>query len=155
MSKYSILALSVLALSFIGLTNALYLVQAYTGVQELACSIGGCTTVADSPYSSLFGVSLSSLGALFFLGLFVLSAGTLLIRSTILSGLVFLAAGVGALFSLYFMYLQFFVIQAICIYCLLSAVVSILTFGVAWTLYRETKRANVPKIIPIIPPLYR
>lgn len=155
MSKYSILALTVLVLSFIGLTNALYLVQAYTGVQELACSIGGCTTVADSPYSSLFGVSLSSLGALFFLGLFVLSAGTLLLRSALLSGLIFLSAGIGALFSLYFMYLQFFVIQAICIYCLLSAVVSVLVFGVAWAFYRETKRSNVPKIIPIIPPLYR
>lgn len=155
MSKYALFALILLLLSFAGLTNALYLVQAYSGVQELTCSIGGCTTVAESEYSTLFGVSLSSLGVLFFLGLFVLSSGTLLLRSQILSGLLLLTAGVGAIFSLYFMYLQFFIIQAICIYCLLSAVISILTAGVAWTFYRVTRQSTAPKIIPIIPPIYR
>lgn len=44
--------------------------------------------------------------------------------------LLFLTA-MGALFSLYFVYLMIFVIQAICLYCFASAIISFLLFILA------------------------
>lgn len=156
MTKYSLYALTLLFLGFLGLANAVYLVQAYSGNAELNCSvISGCAVVAESPYSVLFGMSLPSLGVVFFLALFVGAAVLLILRSYKVAALYMGLAILGFIFSLYFIYLQFFVIGAVCVYCLISAVVSTLMAGFSVGVYQEARSYLQPKVIPIVPPMFR
>lgn len=107
-------------LSAIGFLDALFL--SYTHFKGIIppCTTGfQCDVVTTSKYSVLFGVPLAYLGLAFYLTLFIgaiyyleKDAGLRFLRS--FSGLGFLA-------SIYFIYLQGWVINAWCLYCLLSA----------------------------------
>ncbi len=78
----------------------------------------GCETVRASRYSSLFGVSLGYWGLVSYV---VLAA--LYLHATSWGGLF---AGVMAGAEFYFVYLQIFVIQAICILCMVQFVIVML-----------------------------
>lgn len=120
-SKYLIWAF--LAFAVIGFLDASYLTVSHLTGSAVNCSItGGCDTVLGSKYSEILGIPLSYLGLgyyalIFFLALYYLDSGNK-------KGLKLLtlipAAGFG--FSLYLVYLQFFVIEAICQYCMVSAI---------------------------------
>ena len=118
---------SVLAL--IGLADSIYLTDiAFTG-STLVCDIAGldgCNVVAQSVYSKVLGVPLAAYGVLFY-GVFILTFLYSTIRQTQrMQKIVFQIAVAGALFSSYFIYLQVFVIKALCIYCIGSAIVAYL-----------------------------
>ncbi|MDP2650209.1 MAG: vitamin K epoxide reductase family protein [bacterium] len=136
LSRKNIIVAAVL-LSAVGLIDAGYLAYSRFSHSELSCSfLDGCNLVAASPYSVLFGiVPLAYLGFLFYalmlvLALVLLSRNTPLVRQT---ALLFSAAGV--LSSAYFTYLQIFVIKAFCVYCLISAALSVLIFSLMLKLY--------------------
>lgn len=129
------------ALALIGLVDAFYLAHAsYTGA-SLSCAIfEGCNTVAQSAYTRMLGVPLSYLGVLYYLG--VLALASLLAydpfsRGMRLGILLYSVLGVG--YSAYFEYLQVFKIDAICIYCLGSAVTTVLLLGAAWWHWRSAR----------------
>lgn len=131
----SLLVWSSLLLIFVGLTNALYLATVTASGETPICSIGvlnGCGVVFTSSYSLFFGIPLSLWGVVYFGGMFALMLLYGVVRYVFLARLLFLGGLVGALFSLYFEALQIFVIHALCAYCLLSAVVTIITFGVIY-----------------------
>jgi len=121
-------AYSMLALALIGIAAALYVAHGnYTG-QSLWCPIlDGCNAVVNSPYSRVFGVPMSYFGFIYFLYMFALAvrlvfepfAWSLRLRAV-------LYAAMGAISSLYFIYLQLRFIRELCSYCLISAVVSVL-----------------------------
>jgi uncharacterized membrane protein/thiol-disulfide isomerase/thioredoxin len=115
-------------LLLVGLGVAGYLAYVETQAVPAACGpVGDCNTVQSSPYARLFGVL--PIGVL---GLFGY-AGMLLIwawghwRSDWLSryapGALFVMALGGVVFSLYLTFLEPFVIQAVCAWCLTSAVI--------------------------------
>jgi uncharacterized membrane protein len=56
-----------------------------------------------------------------------------------------LYAGVGAASSLYFMYLQLGFIRAVCIYCLISAVITVLLLMAAGWHFRATRTPATTK----------
>lgn len=118
-----------LVLSFIGFLDALYLtITHYSGATPSCSFLKGCDLVVTSQYSTILGVPVALLGAAYYFSLFVLSAifidGK---RVRILVVAAYLTA-VGFLASLWFLFLQIFIIQAICIYCLISAATSTLLF---------------------------
>ena len=78
----------------------------------------GCETVANSKYSHLAGINVAVIG----IGGYVLLLASTLVRGDAgrFSGLLFAAIGFG--FSLYLTYLELFVIDAICQWCVGSAV---------------------------------
>jgi len=115
--------------SLAGLADATYLtVQALTG-ETLSC--GGspdCFRVLGSSYAKVGGVPVALLGAVAYFGVFAFAtfaafgygrARTLLIPTV---GAMFLA-------TLWFLYVQAFVLHAYCRYCLFSAAITFLLAG--------------------------
>jgi uncharacterized membrane protein len=133
MKKVPLAPYVMLALALIGIADALYVAQgSYTG-QALWCPIiEGCNTVVNSPYARIFGVPLSYFGLVFYLhmfGLAALLAFDPLSRGLRLGALLYAVFGVGS--SIAFMYIQLNFIQAVCIYCLFSAVTTLLLLMIA------------------------
>ena len=123
-----------LALALLGTAVAFYdSYMVYNG-QALWCPppIDGCNEVANSPYARIFDLPVGYFGVVYYLSMFGLAA--LLAFDPFSRALRFAALGYAALgvcFSIYFMVLQLSFIHAFCIYCLVSAVTTVLLFGAA------------------------
>ena len=118
-----------LALAVLGMAVATYDSYALYTSQPLWCPppIDGCNEVADSPYARIFDLPVGYYGAVYYLYMFALAA--LMAFDPLSRGLragAVLYATLGVLFSLYFMVLQVGFIHAFCIYCLVSAVTTVL-----------------------------
>jgi uncharacterized membrane protein len=121
----SIAVVIALILSITGAVLTAYLV--YENVQGEAgvCVIAhGCSTVQNSSYGRIFGIPMSVPG----LGLYVALVAAAIAwlgdfspRRASVSALAFYGSLFGALFSAYLTYLEAFVIDAWCIYCVVSA----------------------------------
>ena len=123
-----------LVLALIGIVDASYDSYAIHAGQPLWCPppIDGCNVVASSPYAHIFGMPVGYFGVAYYLCMFGLAA--LLALAPISRGLrlgVLLWAAMGVSFSLYFMYVQLTFIHAFCIYCLISAVLTLFLLVVA------------------------
>lgn len=111
-----------LAFSFLGFLDATYLaVKHYTG-GSINCSIlNGCDKVTTSPYAVVLGVPVALAGTVYYLILFLLAVIYIDSRRERFFNLAIFAAFVGFFASLWFVYLQVFVLSALCLYCLFSA----------------------------------
>jgi uncharacterized membrane protein len=131
-----------LVYAVIGMAIAAYdCYMIYTG-QLLWCPppIDGCNTVASSPFARLFGVPVGYFGVVFYLCMSGVAA--LLAFAQYSRGLrwgALLCASIGVSFSIYFMYIQVNFIHAFCIYCLISAVLTLLLFIAAVWHFRATR----------------
>lgn len=147
----------ILFLAFCGLADSAYLTQHETTNTPLICNIqnlSGCNTVAQSPYSKVLGIPLAEYGIFFYAIVFALSALELVIFDRLLRRVLQALAAFGVLASLYFTFLQIFVIGALCAYCLGSAVITLLIFVTAG--FIEPLRKNVfevPSETPLSPHL--
>ena len=134
-----------LVLALIGIAVAFYDSYAIYNRQPLWCPppIDGCNIVADSPYGRIFGLPLGYFGLVYYLYMFGLVA--LLAFDPFSRGLrwgTVLYAAVGISLSIGFMYIQFTYIRAFCIYCLISAVATLLFFIAAlWHVIATRERA--------------
>ena len=123
------LLIGIMIASFIGFSDATYLtIQHFTGASVKCIVSSGCDTVTTSEYAIVFGIPMALLGALFYLGIFLFTILYFDIRKRVLMYLVSLGTVFGFLFSLYLIYLQIFVLHAICEYCMLSATTSTILF---------------------------
>ncbi|MGD0229517.1 MAG: vitamin K epoxide reductase family protein [Syntrophorhabdales bacterium] len=100
----------------------------YTG-QLLWCPppIEGCNTVAYSPDGRIYGVPIGYFGLIFYSIMFALVA--LLVIGPSPRGLrlaVLFYTAIGVCGSIGFMYLDLTLIRAFCIYCLISAILTVL-----------------------------
>ena len=116
-------------LASIGLADAFYDSQAIFTGHSLWCPppIDGCNTVAVSPYARVFGLPLGYLGVVYYL--FMLALSALLAFNPASPGLrlgTVLLATVGVLASAVFVYIQINCIHAFCVYCIASAIVTVL-----------------------------
>ena len=137
---------TILGVSILGFIDATYLtIQHYTQF-TLPCTITqGCDLVTKSEYSFIAGVPVALLGALYYLAIFL---GVYIILETKKYGylrFVAIATTFGFLFSAWFVYLQFFVIHAICQYCMLSAITSTTMF-IASIVYFSKEHLRSSKI---------
>lgn len=87
--------------------------------QELCNIQNGCETVHYSPYNYTFGIQNSYFGVVIFFFLIILTVGYLIKPTSGKKAIVNLSILVGSLVSLYFLYIQFFVLKAFCQYCLI------------------------------------
>lgn len=121
-------------LALVGLFLSLYLTLYRLGyIAQLACAVGSCERVQTSRWSMLLGVPVAAWGAAFYLTVLAVAvAGTQarLASSVGITRLLTAMTGAGVLFSAYLTWLELFVIDAICMYCIGSAVVVTLMFGV-------------------------
>jgi uncharacterized membrane protein len=116
---------AVALVALVGLTDAVYLTVEHLSGQSVRCMVvSGCDEVLQSSYATVAsGVPVAAVGALAYFTVFSLAtlaafgydgARKLL---TPLVAVMFLA-------TLWFLYLQAFVIKAFCTYCLISATVT-------------------------------
>lgn len=130
-------------LASIGAADAFYdSYMIYTG-QLLWCPppIEGCNIVAESPHARVLDVPLGYFGFVYYIYMFALAA--LLAADPLSRGLrwgALLYAATGVSFSIYFMYVQVTFIHAFCIYCLVSAVLTVLLFIAALSHLRATRK---------------
>ena len=134
-TKVNLPSYSMLVLTLIGIAGAAYVARGnYTGAPLWCPILDGCNTVISSPYSRVFGVPMSYFGFIYYLFMFGLAAR--LAYEPFSNNLRFRAilyAALGAVSSIYFMYLQLGFIREICSYCLISAVTSfLLLFAALW-----------------------
>jgi len=145
----------ILLLAFCGLADAAYLAQHVASGTPVICNIGqglsNCNTVIQSQYSKLFGIPLADLGVFFYGVLFILAAVELVLSDRFLRRVLQLASLVGILASLYFVFLQSFVIHAFCEYCLTSAGITLLIlFFASFIEPVKLKGSDTP---PVSPPM--
>lgn len=100
--------------------------------QQLVCPIGSdCNVVINSRYSKFLGVPIEYLGmfyyAVIFIAYIILIFAPYLLSGAFLVGLVMFTA-ISFLFSLYLLFAQAFLLRQWCIWCLLSATLSIAIF---------------------------
>ena len=116
-----------LVLAFIGFLDATYLTAVHYTGSNLVCYIStDCDSVTTSKYATIGFVPVSLIGSGYYLFALVLLLIYLMEGfRKVLSWLQLLFA-VAFLFSLYFVYLQLFVIHALCFYCVTSATVTTL-----------------------------
>ena len=131
-----------LALALMGIMVAFYDAYSIYNGQPLWCPppINGCNEVANSPYARIFNLPVGYYGVVYYLYTFGLAA--MLAFDPFSHGLRFAAlayAALGVCFSIYFMYLQIAFIHAFCIYCLASAVTTLLLFIAALSPFRATR----------------
>jgi uncharacterized membrane protein len=114
--------------STLGVAVATYIAIADSGGGSPVCLGGshGCETVADSSYSHLLGVNIAVFGIFGYLILFVaaLARGD----GARLGGFAVSLVGFG--YSVYLTYLELFQIEAVCQWCVASAIVMTGLFAV-------------------------
>ncbi len=130
MKKYTLYF--IIALILIGMYDAGYLtIEHYRGIIP-PCSMNDifadCGRVLRSEYAVLLGVPLALLGLIHYVTLLGVTILTLRFQKTWSKYWLLIQTTGGLLFSFYLVYLQLFVIHAICPYCMLSALVSTLIF---------------------------
>src|SRR3954453_18987750 len=119
----------VLALAGIGVATYIAIAEFGGGTPKCLAGGHGCETVARSHYSHLAGINVATIGIF---GYVVLLAAAIVPGDAGRFG-GFLAALVGFGFSAYLTYLELFVIDAICQWCVASAVLMALSLAVAAT----------------------
>jgi len=128
-SKLVIVALIIAVLGFI---DAAYLALEYYSGEIPPCSIvEGCEKVLTSEYAKVAGIPVALGGAIFYLlvliGLFAYLEG----KNEKLLRYALILTAIGFLSTLYFLFIQAFVLEAFCLYCLGSAISSTLLFVMA------------------------
>lgn len=116
-------------LGVVGLGVAGYLTWAHYDDSVLVCAIGGCETVQSSRYSTIGSIPIALLGMLMFAALTGL-AGLRLMRTPPLGHetLTLVAWGMllaGILYYLYLTYVELFVLNAICQWCVITSLVAL------------------------------
>lgn len=130
-------------LVFLGLFIAGYLSYLKLAAAPAVCVESGpfnCNVVLNSQYSELSGVPIAYLGfgVYALIGLIMLLEGKLAFLKQYGSLLIF---GIGLfawLFSMWLVYVQFFLLEALCPWCLShEANFTLLFITIAWRVYRE------------------
>ncbi len=131
------------ALSGLGILLAAYLTWVHFNTGSLVCGLGDCHTVQASEYATIGPVPVAVLG----LGMYAvvcLANAAGLTQPAWSMPLAVVAFGVllaGTLYALYLTWLEVAVIQAICQWCVASAILSVLLLaiqsGIVWDLLQR------------------
>jgi uncharacterized membrane protein len=113
-------------LASFGIGVATYIAIADSGGGSPVCIAGGhgCQTVAESSYSHLAGVNIAIFGIAGYVVLLVCA----LLRGDAFRMTAFVVSLIGFGYSLYLTYLELFTIDAVCQWCVASAVLMTLLF---------------------------
>ena len=127
-----------LVVGFVGFADTAYLtVKHYSGA-PLECSIfQDCEKVTTSRYATVGGVPLALLGLVYYLAIILLTIAYLDTRREGIFLFTARATTVGFLSSAWFVYLQLYVIRAVCPYCMISAGASTILFVLGMIVLRS------------------
>jgi uncharacterized membrane protein len=140
LNSYNLIIFLFLVLSFIGFIDSVYLTVNHYFKTIPPCSVSDCGVVLTSKYSTIFNIPVSLFGAIYYILLFILAVLSFEIRKEIIRFVIVLTP-LGFLISLYFVYVQIFILKELCFYCLISAFISTILFIFSFFIIRllETK----------------
>jgi uncharacterized membrane protein len=114
------------ALALAGLAISAYLTAVRYADEDPSCVIGsGCTTVQNSEYAELAGIPVAVLGLLAYGGLLLAA----LLPGPLGRALGLFTALVGVGFSAWLTYAELFLIEAVCLWCVISAILMVLALA--------------------------
>lgn len=123
-----------IGLSFIGLIDSVYLaLHKFSGGNIYCGNIGDCNAVNSSPYAELYGIPIALLGA----GAYAVILFLLWVEDKrdfwqeYVPLILFPITLVGVIYSAYLTYVEIAILQKICIYCVISAVILAFLFVIA------------------------
>jgi len=120
----------VAVIALLGLADATFLTVAHlTGDDAVCGSFAGCSAVLGSAYATIKGLPTAAFGAVAYFTVFSLAILTAFGYARLKSLLVLMVAAM-FIASLYFLYLQAFVLHAFCPFCLFSAAMTFLLAGI-------------------------
>ena len=133
-------------LAFSGVFVSTYLTLYKFGyVGSLQCAVGSCETVNTSRWATFLGLPVAAWGLGFYVAVlafvFVGIQERYADSRAVALALVALT-GWGVLFSGWLTYLELFVIDAICIWCVTSAVIVLVMFAISVLDYRDNRVAG-------------
>ncbi len=132
----------VLILSVLGVALSLYLTYIHFSDSRAAfCAAGSdCDTVRESGFSTFLGIPVAALGVIGYSAIFVFTLVSMAKRTKWL--VLYVLSLAGFVFSAYLTYLEFFVIKAICMYCIISAALMTVIF----LILLKAKSQQYPKL---------
>jgi uncharacterized membrane protein len=124
----------IVLVGLIGLFVAVYLLLYHLGFYgAMLCGVGSCETVQASKYARFLGQPVPLWGTLWYAGVLVLAFLGLgpAYGKRWLDILLALAVTGGFLFSAYMIGIELFVLHAVCMWCVISAILTVLIFVLA------------------------
>lgn len=123
------IAYLILLVAFLGFCDAAYLtIQHFRGIPPNCSIIVGCDIVAKSSFSVVYSIPVALLGVIYYAIIIFLSVHYLESKNLNVFKYLVPFTAAGLVVSLWFTFLQFFVIKALCIWCLGSALSSATLF---------------------------
>ena len=133
-------------IALIGVFVSLYLTLYKLGyIGSLVCGTGSCEYVQLSKWGTFLGLPVAAWGVGYYAAMFVLAMASTQERfenSRRLTGALAMLAGWGVVFTIWLTYLELFVIHAICRWCVGSAIMTLLLFGLAMWEWRGQRVAG-------------
>ena len=120
---------AVIIISFLGLADASYLAAKYYSGAIPPCLISGCEAVTTSKYASIGGISVALMGAIYYLIILGASIAYFDLRKKWMISFLSKFSIIGLSASLWFIFVQAFLLKAFCLYCIFSAITSISIFA--------------------------
>jgi len=135
------LSAAIVVVAAIGFVDAAYLAAKFFSGGPIPCSLlNGCETVTTSAYATIAGVPVALLGAVFYFGMLVLAVIFRENGNALWARILLLGGVLGFLFSLWLVAVQVFILDALCLYCLISAGASTLLFVLGILLVRDMRK---------------
>src|SRR5687767_14225503 len=139
MTKRMLAALVALAGLFVATYLALYKLGV---IGTLSCSVGSCEAVQLSRWATLFGLPVAIWCVGYYALVFALTLSGVQERFADSRGLslaLMLLTAWGLIFSVWLTYLELFVIEAICQWCVVSAVLAGILFAICFLDWKEVR----------------
>lgn len=133
--------LAFIAFSLVGFLDAIYLTAKHYSGGSIVCSLtNGCTDVLTSQYSILLNLPTALWGAIYYLIILLAALLYLNNKNKYANYILNYFTIIGFLMSIWLVYLQFWIIKAICPYCMVSAVTSTILFILSFYLLFKHKQ---------------
>jgi uncharacterized membrane protein len=137
--------ISFLIVAFIGFVDASFLAaNHFSGVTPPCFITQGCDVVTTSAYAKIVGIPVSALGVLYYLSQLILMIYFVDKKDERVLPLIALSSAVGFGFSLWFTYVQVFLLKSYCTYCLFSGLTSTILFALGVVIWKQIQAKKKP-----------
>jgi uncharacterized membrane protein len=139
----SSLVIVVLVIGVLGFVDSTYLtIEHFRNVVPPCTLVDGCEDVLTSSYSEILGIPVALFGVIYYLLLSIGAFAYLDNKNEKMFRYALLLTIFGFLGSLYFTSIQAFVLNAYCLYCLLSALGSTILFILMIYIFKKYRNTN-------------
>ena len=129
-----------MALAFLGFLDATYLaIEHLRGVVPPCTVLSGCEVVTTSNYATVLGMPVALMGSFYYAAILIALMGVHTTGRARLLLWIARATALGFAASVYFVTIQLFVLDAVCVYCMGSALTSTLLFACGMHLLRQKR----------------